>query len=743
MQRIGTNRPLRWYTVAGLIVVPVILATALLVGATPRDADLQRIQGAIVNLDEGAEVNGKKMPLGRMLAAELVDSERAQNYTWVMADTLHADAGLRSGTYAVVVTIPQEFSEQATSYSANDSTAHPAQIQVETSPAAGISDAALGEVVTRVAVEAFNQTITEKYLDNIYVALNSTGEQMASLHDGVNKLADGSSSLSDGLGTMADKGRTLAGGADKLAAGTKELASGLNTMAEKGQQLSTGVGGLSQGTTMLADGLGNMAEQTAALPEKSGDLAAGVGQYVKGTTQVLKQLETLAPKLADLPDTSQLTGLSEGVVTKLSGHAAALDHLSRGETATGGAFPCPDAIRDDFGDDGCAAYLAGVRDAGSRAASSFADSGSVASVRKLDAAVNKLADNLGEITATLTLDPEKLAQLKTAGSRIEEGANGLAGQLGTLAGGIEQLADGAGQLNSGATKISEGVTTYVGGVGTVADNVGQLTSGTRTFANGVGKYTGGVKKVAAGSQKLATGLGKLDQKLADKVPDLPNYTEADRAALSGAIASPITTEDLPTLTLPAAARSAILLALALWLGALVTFVVLRPVRGDTAWSTLSTPRVVARQLLPAMGVGLAQAGALSLLTRLLLDLDSGVWAPLTLLLAVVAVTFMLVVQGVVAWLHAPGRLLILAAAVLAVLSTLTHTVPAWFSGLAATTPLAPANEALRSALAGQPVNGAIFALIGWALLGTALAASAVIKARRLTAREVLSAIPGS
>ena len=77
------------------------------------------------------------------------------------------------------------------------------------------------------------------------------------------------------------------------------------------------------------------------------------------------------------------------------------------------------------------------------------------------------------------------------------------------------------------------------------------------------------------------------------------------------------------------------------------------------------------------------------------------------------------------------------------LGTLTHTVPAWFSGLAATTPLAPANEALRSALAGQPVNGAIFALIGWALLGTALAASAVIKARRLTAREVLSAIPGS
>ena len=220
MQRATSSRPVRWYTLLGLVTVPVVIAAAFLAGATPTNDDLSRIQGAIVNNDEPAVVDGKEMPLGRMLAAELFDSEREQNYTWVMADEAHATEGLRSGTYAVVVTIPEAFSTDATSYSANDSSARGARIEVATSPAAGISDTALGEMVARTAVGAFNQTITEKYLDNIYLALNSSGEQMASLHEGINKLADGSAGLSDGLGRMSANGGTLAAGADKLATGT-------------------------------------------------------------------------------------------------------------------------------------------------------------------------------------------------------------------------------------------------------------------------------------------------------------------------------------------------------------------------------------------------------------------------------------------------------------------------------------------------------------------------------------------
>ncbi|MCW5953260.1 MAG: hypothetical protein KIT69_13480, partial [Propionibacteriaceae bacterium] len=92
--------------------------------------------------------------------------------------------------------------------------------------------------------------------------------------------------------------------------------------------------------------------------------------------------------------------------------------------------------------------------------------------------------------------------------------------------------------------------------------------------------------------------------------------------------------------------------------------------------------------------------------------------------------------GIAAWLHAPGRVLVLTAAVMMGLTTLSHTVPAWFASIAAATPLAPANDALRSALIGDPYAGAVFGLAGWALLGATLATTAIIKARHTSAREV-------
>lgn len=736
MQRATSSRPVRWYTLLGLVTVPVVIAAAFLAGATPTNDDLSRIQGAIVNNDEPAVVDGKEMPLGRMLAAELFDSEREQNYTWVMADEAHATEGLRSGTYAVVVTIPEAFSTDATSYSANDSSARGARIEVATSPAAGISDTALGEMVARTAVGAFNQTITEKYLDNIYLALNSSGEQMASLHEGINKLADGSAGLSDGLGRMSANGGTLAAGADELATGTGKLADGLNTMATNGQQLATGTSGLSAGTTKLAGGLATLAEQTAALPTKADALASGVGQYVKGTQQLIDQLQVLAPKLADLPDPSSLTSLSGRLTAGLDDYSASVDHLKQAENASGDSIACPTEIRGSYGDDGCAAYLAGVKDAGARAASALGDSGTVATAAKLDKAVGTLAGTLGGITSPVSVDTTKLEQLKTTGTQVQGGVDGLAGQLGTLSEGIAQLAGGAAQLDTGATKLADGVTTYVGGVGKVAGNVDDLATGTKKFADGVGQYTGGVSKVASGSKKLASGLDKLDQNMAEKVADLPDYSSADRAALAATAASPVTTGNLGTLTVPTAARSAILLTLALWLGALVTFVLLRPVRTDTAWSTLSTPKLVARQLLPGTGVGLAQALTLSLITTTVLGLDPSQWASLTALLATASVAFMLMVQGIAAWLHAPGRVLILTAAAMMGLTTLSHTVPAWFASIAAATPLAPANDALRGALIGDPLAGAVFGLAGWALLGATLATTAIIRARHTSAQEI-------
>ena len=191
-------------------------------------------------------------------------------------------------------------------------------------------------------------------------------------------------------------------------------------MATNGQQLATGTSGLSAGTTKLAGGLATLAEQTAALPTKADALASGVGQYVKGTQQLIDQLQVLAPKLADLPDPSRLTSLSGGLTAGLDRYSASVDHLKQAETASGDSIACPTEIRGSYGDDGCAAYLAGVKDAGARAASALGDSGTVATAAKLDKAVGTLAGTLGGITSPVSVDTTKLEQLKTTGTQVQK-----------------------------------------------------------------------------------------------------------------------------------------------------------------------------------------------------------------------------------------------------------------------------------------------------------------------------------
>lgn len=131
-----------------------------------------------MNLDQGVTLDDQFIPLGRQLSAALVDLDKQQNFSWVLADEAHAWPGLASGRYAAVVVIPQNFSKAATSYGNDDpATAEQATIAVHTSPVAGVADAWLGNVLASAASQTLNETLTKAYLDRIYIGFNDTGKQ--------------------------------------------------------------------------------------------------------------------------------------------------------------------------------------------------------------------------------------------------------------------------------------------------------------------------------------------------------------------------------------------------------------------------------------------------------------------------------------------------------------------------------------------------------------------------------------
>ena len=64
---------IRWTTLLGLLLVPLTVAGLFLWGLWNPTERLGTVTAAVVNLDEPVEVDGQLVPLGRVLAAELID----------------------------------------------------------------------------------------------------------------------------------------------------------------------------------------------------------------------------------------------------------------------------------------------------------------------------------------------------------------------------------------------------------------------------------------------------------------------------------------------------------------------------------------------------------------------------------------------------------------------------------------------------------------------------------------------
>src|SRR6478735_2498640 len=263
-----------WVSLVGLILVPLLVAAGFLWATWDSTSRLDRVQAAIVNNDEGTTIDGQTVPLGRQLAGGLVNgADDLSNFDWVLTDTEDGSAGLASGTYAAVVTIPEDFSRRATSFSKTDvADIAPATIEVQTSQVKGIADGVIAQAITGAAREAMNTELTNNYLYFVYLDFTTTKKQFDTIAGASRKLANGAGDLADGLDQTSTGTMSLADGLDQLDDGTQQLATGMQKLAKGGEQLPVGAKKLADGMQKSADG----ADQ----------LAAGVKQYTGGVSQL-------------------------------------------------------------------------------------------------------------------------------------------------------------------------------------------------------------------------------------------------------------------------------------------------------------------------------------------------------------------------------------------------------------------------------------------------------------------------
>lgn len=460
LNRLHGGKAISWRTILGLLLVPVTAAGVLLWGLWNPTDRLDTVTAAVVNLDEPVTVDGQLTPLGRVLAGELVgggsgasggaDAETGgtdAGFTWVLTDETDAAAGLDSGEYAAVVTIPENFSSAATSFAraATDPDEQPevATIDIQTSDRGRLLDAALSNIVVNTATSVLNEQLGSGFVGGVFVGMSELGAGLDEAASGAQQLARGSSQLADGTAELATGTSELASGASQLSGGASQLASGVGELSGGAQQLAAGADGLAGGASELAAG----AQQAAA---GGAQLADGLDAYVGGINGII----------------TQVTGAGSEVYAELVRIAAEIED---------GTIPVPDELKQQILD-GIAEIQAQLVSAGAQLTALEAGGTSLAQGQR--AAANgqqELADGLTAYAGGVTQFSGGMRDFAAGVGQLSGGASQLASGTSDLASGTTQLAAGASSLSDGARQAADGTHELADGLGEAAENVPRYT----------------------------------------------------------------------------------------------------------------------------------------------------------------------------------------------------------------------------------------------------------------------------
>jgi putative membrane protein len=443
-------------------------------------------------------------------------------------------------------------------------------------------------------------------------------------------------------------------------------------------------------------GFNTLHDQIAKAASGATQLSGGVAQLATGT----RQLSTAAGQLADGASSlsSGISQLSHGV----SGLAGGLTTLQQQvqDPATG----LPASTSQLAGAAGTASTTLGTATTGINAIMK-----DCAAVTTPDAAA--ICAKLGA----------QLTDLNTANAY----AKGVASGTAKLAAGMPALTDGIAQSASGAAALASGASQS-------ADGASQLSAGTAQLRDGLSGLTGGADTTNAGAGSLASGLKQASAQL-------PSYSKADGANLASVAAEPVTQKSAGT---SGFGQSSIPLfgAVALWLGALATFLVLQAVSKRAILTTRASGRITLDGFVPAAVLGALQGVLVAGIMQFALSLDIGHWFGFAGIAALAGIAFAAVNQGLVALFGGVGRFVSMLVVVITLASGIISTVPGFFMSAMQWLPTSAAITAFRGVVESTDgVWRGLGGLLLWAAFGFALALIAVARRRIVRVAQLLPA----
>lgn len=543
-----------------IIAIPAIYTTLFLGSMWDPYGKLDELPVAVVNLDEPVEYEGETLNVGQKLVDKLKeDGSLCFNFT----DADQAERGLKNGTYYMVITVPKNFSENATTLM--DTVPKKMELDYKTNPgtnyiAMKMSETALEKIKTSVA-----QEVTKTYAETIFDKISEAGDGMKDAADGAGEIYDGTEKLSDGNKTISDNLKTLSEGTLTFKDGTSELKVGLSSYLDGVNQLSdgsttlangattllTGALKLNEGANSLSDGTKTLTSGTATLESGAKTLESGLKTYTdgvkqandgaaalnanssaltagaqqltagneqlsSGSAQILGGLNQMSSTVkSGLPSEDKITELSGGLDTYSAAIGKMNDELQNTSLPSEEELAALNAVKTDLtnsltnaGDNAKSLYVL---------AAQLQASGDLQTAAQVKEIADSLAANvttaandataIGAVFEQVTPSLSKVTELKSGVAQLNENKELVLGGAKTAVSGMYSgLANVSYALD---TQIIPGMSTLDGGISQVSDGAKSLSSGLTSYTSGVAQVGSGLTQLNDNSAQLNSGASRL------------------------------------------------------------------------------------------------------------------------------------------------------------------------------------------------------------------------------------------
>lgn len=523
--------------VIGLVALPSIFSWYNMIAAWDVFGNTGNLKIAVASVDEGYESD--LVPVNINIGEQVVSTLRANNQIkWVFTDKEDAIDGARSGKYYAAVVIPESFSRDMMTFYSDD-VQHAKIIYY-----------------SNEKKNAISPKVTDQGADAISVQVNQVFAET---------LSDTALSLAQGFVTYADNadadGRIgdLADHMESLSSQMKKASSIMRTYSSVLASSQDLIGSSAQLLSSTKDSASEVGSQVSEMKDSADDIA----EAMRVSTAALSQ--ALSSSSDELQDVS----------TQID---AALDATDATKESTADAL---NAAADGLGEQSQNYYamadaLAGIEDS--------VPADMKPSIVAAEAALRSTGDNLHTLQmqlygAAMDMDytddigivREQIdQQIEEAKQAVSDAKNSydtnVKPHLDSL---VSSVTDASSLLSSSAQKLNSASSSIAGSAGSISEQLGKAKD----------KLDASADALDSSAQKLSDLAANMQEALASgNVELLREVLSGDTSALATAISAPVqlSREALFPVENFGSAMSPLYTTLALWIGALVIMVTIRP-----------------------------------------------------------------------------------------------------------------------------------------------------------------------